>query len=312
MAQGTTFTLPNYTGELFELNPNGARFFSAIGGMNGLRTVSNIQFGITTYDLGSDDSNPDALEGQDAPDTAPVARSGLSNIVEIFHESVNISYSKQASTEKLATDAIDGVNNVVDEKSWQVEQKIKKIARRINYQFLNGTYSFPADNTTARKTRGLLSAITTNVVVADGGTGAPDNLSASYIESLIKKIFDNGGMEYDDTLTIITNTAQKIKLDSIYGQPVQSTTVGGVKLEQIYTPLCELNIMLDKHMPQDTIVISTLSMCKPVGLFVPNKGVFFEEPLAKTGASDKSQLYGEFGLDYGVERFHGKITNLIG
>jgi hypothetical protein len=36
----------------------------------------------------------------------------------------------------------------------------------------------------------------------------------------------------------------------------------------------------------------------------------FSEPLAKTGSTDKSQIYGEFGLEYGPEIAHGKIAGL--
>ena len=32
--------------------------------------------------------------------------------------------------------------------------------------------------------------------------------------------------------------------------------------------------------------------------------------LAKIGASDRAQIYGEVGLEYGVEKHHGKIVNL--
>jgi hypothetical protein len=41
---------------------------------------------------------------------------------------------------------------------------------------------------------------------------------------------------------------------------------------------------------------------------IPGKGHFFAEPLAKTGASEKVQVYGEIGLRYGNERKHGKIV----
>ena len=42
----------------------------------------------------------------------------------------------------------------------------------------------------------------------------------------------------------------------------------------------------------------------------PGKGVLFYEELSKTGASEKGQIYGQLGLDYGPEEFHGKITGL--
>jgi hypothetical protein len=43
---------------------------------------------------------------------------------------------------------------------------------------------------------------------------------------------------------------------------------------------------------------------------VPEKGVLFFEELSKTGASEKGQLFGMLGLDYGPEEYHGKITGL--
>jgi hypothetical protein len=43
---------------------------------------------------------------------------------------------------------------------------------------------------------------------------------------------------------------------------------------------------------------------------IEGKGHFFTEPLAKTGAYDRVQIYGELGLEYGPEQFHGKIVDI--
>ena len=40
------------------------------------------------------------------------------------------------------------------------------------------------------------------------------------------------------------------------------------------------------------------------------KILFPLEPLAKTGAGEKYQIFGQIGLDYGAEFLHGKITGL--
>ena len=58
------------------------------------------------------------------------------------------------------------------------------------------------------------------------------------------------------------------------------------------------------------LAVAKLGQCRPVFLEVPGKGHFFAEPLAKTGAAEKVQLYGEVGLDYGNEMAHGVITGL--
>jgi hypothetical protein len=70
------------------------------------------------------------------------------------------------------------------------------------------------------------------------------------------------------------------------------------------------NVLLDRWMPADAFVVATLSQLKPKFLVTPGKGHFFEEPLAKVGASDKVQLYGEVGLQWGNERAHGIIRGL--
>jgi hypothetical protein len=71
-----------------------------------------------------------------------------------------------------------------------------------------------------------------------------------------------------------------------------------------------LNVMMNRHVPVDAIVLSSLEQCMPVFLEIPGKGHFFAEPLAKTGASDQVQLYGEVGLAYGNEKAHGIVRGL--
>jgi hypothetical protein len=306
---GTTFTLPNYTGALFELGKINAKFLSVIGGLNGMTPIADVTFGISTYDLGSDDSNGDHQEGQAAPASTEVARSAVQNVVEIFHESVEVSYTKQGAIAKIGdyddVNIPQGTSNVTNELPWQVVQRLRKIARMANYQFINGTYAFPTNNSSPRKTRGLLPSITTNATAA-----AAAALDVNLIEGLVKDIFDGGGLEDENGATILCNSAQKIHIDRLYGKAPDSREVGGVMLERLYTPLGEFNVLIDRHMPQDDLAIASLDVCKPVGLVVPGKGIIFEEPLAKTGASDKTQIYGEIGLDHGPEKYHGKLTGL--
>ena len=60
----------------------------------------------------------------------------------------------------------------------------------------------------------------------------------------------------------------------------------------------------------DAIIACSMDQVSPVFLDVPGKGVFFEEPLSKTGASDDVQLYGEIGLQFGNEKAHGIVRGL--
>ena len=81
-----------------------------------------------------------------------------------------------------------------------------------------------------------------------------------------------------------------------------------MNLQTIETDFGRCNIMLNRYMPTNKLVAVSLEDLKPAFLEIPGKGHFFAEPLAKTGASDKVQIYGEIGLNYGNERKHAVLT----
>ncbi|MFC4146607.1 DUF5309 family protein [Micromonospora mangrovi] len=387
-ALGTTYNLPNYTGILHLLTPTDTPFFSAIGGLTGGGQTTDVEFEWSEYDLRAAGQNT-ALEGQDAPTPQNRVRGQKKNVTQIHHETVGVSYTKRAATGRLAGLATGGATNpVVDELDWQTELMLQQIARDVEWSFINGIYQLPADNLTARKTRGILAATVSNVVDAAGGAtatgtaaaatdlitltahglangdsvrftsvgtatpltttdvyyvvassantfsvsltkgGAAVNiavdgtvvwakgvaLTKTMVDALLMTVFNNGGIMQSETATIMVSASQKLAITNAYVAAGYVTkeisTVGGVTVNRIETDFGILNIMLNRHMPADVVQVVSLEECKPVYLEVPGKGHMFEEPLAKTGAYDKNQIYGEVGLGYGNERKHGKIVNL--
>ncbi|MCX5197221.1 DUF5309 domain-containing protein [Streptomyces sp. NBC_00249] len=389
----TTFDLPNYAGELFALTPSDTPFLSAIGGLTGGRMTTGTEFEWQTYDL-RDPSQRTRLEGATAPTAEERVRANARNVVQVHQEKVSVSYTKQATMGMLATPgaapfrSVDGSNPVSNELDWQVAQALKSIALDVNYSFINGTFSNPTTNATARRTRGLLAAISTNRIAkattVTGATAATDTVTSTahglvdgdkivftntstatgitagriyfvdqidantfkvstssggaaitlgtvtgiayvkpwataltpdHVSDLLQLAYDNGGISEQETATLLVNSAQRRALTkafaSAYGQFQEtSRTVGGVAVDTIITDFGTLNVMMDRHAPQDTLTVVSLEQCSPVFLNVPGKGVMFEEPLAKTGASDEVQLYGEIGLEYGNERAHAAMTGL--
>src|SRR5690348_18360793 len=96
--QGTTFTLPNYHGELTSVSPTETPFLSAIGGLGGSKTAHAIDFEWQTIDRRSSSANNAALEGATAPAGAERSRSNIKNTVEIHHSAIEVTYSKLAAT----------------------------------------------------------------------------------------------------------------------------------------------------------------------------------------------------------------------
>ncbi|QAB17127.1 hypothetical protein Leucomu_03600 [Leucobacter muris] len=308
---GTTYNLPNYVGELFNASPEDTPFLSAIGGLTGGESVGATLFEWQGYDLRDAEDDRQRLEGADAPESEERVRYNASNVLEIHQEATGVSYTKQGATKQRGAGAtavtIGNTTIPADELAWQLQQVFKQIARDIEKTFISGTYARPADNTAPRRTRGLLQAIQTNAAVVTGG-----QLTESAVLDLMQDAWDNGGLQEGETRTVIVNASLKRQLTKIFikdkGYQETSRSVGGVNLQTFETDFGKCNIMLDRWMPADTLAVASLEDCKPAFLEVPGKGHFFAEKLAKTGASDKVQVYGEIGLNYGNERKHGKLV----
>jgi len=143
-------------------------------------------------------------------------------------------------------------------------------------------------------------------------------VSTDNVNTLLQSVFDNGGISEQGTATLFVPSGQKLALTkayaAAYGQadPLAGTrNVGGVAVNTIVTDFGTLNVAIDRALPADAVAVTSLEQIQPVFLNIPGKGVLFEEELAKTGASEKSQVYGEIGLAYGNEASHGVIRGLF-
>ena len=303
--QGESYNLPNFVGELFNVSPTDTPLLSAIGGMTGGKSVTSKQFTWQTTDLAGATQTA-VVEGAD-PVMKGRTRSEVTNVAQIMQYGVEVSYTKQAAVGNLSGESIIGNQPVQDELAFQLDMAMKTAARDIEHSFIQGTYVADTDISTARKTRGMLAAVTTNEVA-----GAAGALDQAKVESALKQMADSGAPF--EMPVIFANAFQKQKLSAIYSSALalapRDRNIGGVNITTIETDFGQVGIVFERHIPADDVLIADLAFLKPVFLDIPGKGHFFVEPLAQTGAAYKYQVYGEIGLEYGPEQFHAKITNL--
>jgi hypothetical protein len=303
--QGESYNLPNYVGELFNVSPTDTPLLSAIGGMTGGKSVTSKQFTWQTTDLAGA-AQTAVVEGAD-PVMKGRTRSEVTNVAQIMQYGVEVSYTKQAAVGNLSGESIIGNQPVQDELAFQLDMAMKTAARDIEHSFIQGTYVADTNITTARKTRGMLEAVTTNEVA-----GAAAALDQAKVEDALKQMADSGAPF--EMPVIFANAFQKQKLSAIYSSALalapRDRNIGGVNITTIETDFGQVGIVFERHIPADDVLIADLAFLKPVFLDIPGKGHFFVEPLAQTGAAYKYQVYGEIGLEYGPEQFHAKITNL--
>ena len=398
-AAATTFNRPQFTNEVISVTPAETAFLTMAGGPRGGQAVFAKDFSWSTVD-NTAAAIPAILEGGD-PTYNERTRTEVFNTVQIFQEGIEETYTALAvalqqgpfaSTRTWAVSDPVGQGGSAD---WQlqVQLKLELMARNMNLTFLTGTYSRPANNSTARVTQGILGAITTNVeaeadaavgttwdfdftggaqedlwttaaahglVVGDeiefttaeaapaeyaaatsywvvavpltttvqlsatkggavlAGTGdattglwvaeKKNALSKTGIDNVMRAMADNGARR--GMLTAFTGSHNRQKFSSVYGYAPESRTEGGVAIDRVLTDFGWLDVVYDRQMPSDEILIAEMSDVGIRFLEIPGKGHLFIEPVAASGASVRAQFYGEAGLHYGWEGNHAKITGL--
>lgn len=310
--QGTTYNLPNYTGELYSISPQDTPFLSAVGGLNGGRSVLSTEFEWQFYDLRAGVTNNAVVEGAAAPSGAERVRANVTNVCEIHQSAVEVSYTKMAATQLKAGSNNNLDNPIGDELAWQIQQELAAMAIDIEKSFLSGVYAKPGTNASARNTRGILTAIATNVA-ANGGT--PRAITKAIVDAFLQSVFTSSGIKNPMQSVFICGPAQKVALSNLYStavlnQPTMTRNVGGVAIDTIITDFGTFGVMVDRWMPTGQVAFVDLSVCQPVWLEIPMKGTLFAEELPQQGASRKFQIYGEVGLQYGPESYHGLIKDL--
>ena len=312
MAVGTSFNLPNYAGELFTASPKKTPFLSMIGGLSGGKTSVSFEF-VTGQEYSLPAASQPAIS-ENASLTAPVAshiaRSQKDNTCQIFHESIDLSYAKMSQGGKLSGLNLAGQSaNPKTEEDWQIEQKLAKMATDVEYTFLNGVYQRATDADTPAKTRGMFE-LCKDVNSIDAQSAA---LSKALLDSFYLELVKNGAAW--DNMTMFVGATLKQQVTNIYAdqfnaQMNMGEKKAGMNVVTIETDFGLINIVLDTFVPDGSILVEDIAHIAPVFCPVPGKGVLFVEELAKTGADNKKQLYGQIGLDHGMAWMHGAITNL--
>lgn len=308
---GTTWNLPNYAGELFTADPTQTPLLSMIGGLTGGKQTKNFEFPTAVLFDYPAAKQPEITEeaSAKAPTASAIARKQESNVIQIHQEVIDLTYFKQSNSGRFS--GINGSNqtNPIDEKAWQIQQKLIKIARDVEFSFINGKYQKATAANVANKTRGMLELAAT-VSTVDASSG---KLTTNMIKALTLEMADNGA--YFNNMVLFAGAKQKQKITDLYEKQLgynqgAPRNIGGMNITEIETDFCKLGIVWDRFMPDDSILIADVAHIAPMFQEVEGKGVLFEEELAKIGASDRIQIYGQIGLAHGPAFLHGSITNL--
>lgn len=303
----TSFAVLNYAGLLYTKSNKRTPILNSIGAP---KYTDHVEFPVSLeYSLGSA-AQPAISETASltAPDASRFTRTQAKNVCQIFHRAITISYAKMSNMGTMSgINIARDVPNPANEKDFQIARQMEAIANDIEYTFTKGVYNLATSDATINKSKGLMNAISTNVVTYATATG----WTKADLISLFKSIYDNGG-NVDDCILLLSS-ADKIKLTGMYeGQTgylmPTSRTIGGANIIELVTDFGNVDVVMSPHLSAGEVLCYNPRVCAPVEMNVPGKGNFFYEELAKTGAAEKGQIFGQIGLDFGPEWFHGKLA----
>jgi hypothetical protein len=312
----TSYDLPQYVGELFQKTERPNSVLRLIGGLTGeLRLVGNTKYPMGVNYILPAAAQPNILEGA-APSAVEQDTAQADNIVQIFQKSVKLDYSKQALTQRVDGIAIIpggayGSPLQTGSLEWQLARSLESVARDANFTFLRGAYVSPANNATARRCRGVRTAVTTNV------TAITPPLSKISFEAALRAAMDQSMFSMGDELFVLGDATTLSILISLYEpaatsgfRPQDTREIVGVSVRTIVTRWATCNLVWEPDMAANELFVFQPKFCRVVAMPIPSKGVLFSEPLGRVGAAEEWQIYGELGIDYRDEIFHAVLTGI--
>lgn len=305
-----TFNMPNYSGMLFNRGNTKTPFSTMIGGSR--KSTDSTEFVVGQEYTTGDGEIPKISEEQSltAPEPTSVTREQKTNVTQIFHESVSISYGKQSNMGKLSGINISGQTaNPVNELDFQIAVKMEEIGRKIERTFIAGKFNKANADNQANQTRGMLEAVDEKNIV--DLYGKP--LRIWDVAEAMKLIYESNAPTAGLVLWLDPVSLFQLNADAEQnGLTIvpASREINGIKLSTILTPLGEITLGLGQFLTPGETLIFNPDVISVVEQFVPKKGNFFLEELAKKGAGESHQIFGQIGLDHGPGWYHGKIKGI--
>lgn len=304
-----SFAALNYSGFLFNKGNTATPLTSMISGR--MKTTDHVEFSTGVEWTSGTGEQPAISEDASlvAPNGSTKTRTQKTNVTQIFQYTYGVSDAKESNMGTMSGINIAGQQaNPISERTFQRMAVLNKCAQDIEYTFMNGVYNKATSDDTINKTRGLIPAITSTVNQLGGKA-----LTYWDVCDTIKAIQDQNAPTDNLILGVDAVTLLQINADATQNNLTivdRGRTINGINIVEYLTPMGRIGIANLKYLPSGTAVLFNPSVIAPVHQLVPGKGNFYEEELAKLGAGTRYQIFGQVGLDYGPEWYHGKITGI--
>jgi len=231
-------------------------------------------------------------EGQEARTSRYKPRKRVSNITQIFDDSVKLSGTAMAVNQY-------GIDNLYESEK---QKKQLELTLQLEKAIING---IRYENGTKRMMRGIRSFIETNVQDAAGEAISPAMLTEAF-----QSIFEKGGMESGGNFVIVVGAKQKVAISNLDSEKVRLTqeqNSRGVVVDHIATDFGSAEVVLNNNLQGDEVLVidaNRIAIRPLVGR------EFAHTYLGIKGDYMEGMILGEYSLEFFQEKAHARIKNL--
>ena len=294
---------------LASISPTETIFMSTIG----TRNVDNTYFEWSEVDLAAAASNRQIEGDVGLSNTAPTNAVRKGNYTQISAKVVEVSSTNQA------------VNGVADAQTVakQVAYKLSEMKRDMEKMLLDNVAGSAGASGTARQTAGLPAFLTTNTARGTGGAdgttsgsgsagypdaAATDGTQRAITETILKGVIADCWDAGAEPSVVLCGSSNKQTISTFTGNATRYKEAEDRKLNaaiDVYiSDFGELQIVPARHIrARDVFVLD------PNYAAVAYLQTAKQEPLAKTGLSERRLISAEYGLQVTSEKAHGVIAD---
>lgn len=275
------------TDVITNISPVETPFFSRFG-----KTKASAEYHEWQTDTLANAADNANIEGADYSFSKPASRTRTGGYVQYFVTPVEVS-----DLQRMVDTA-----GLEDEFAYQMAKKMKEHARDIEYALVNGTGNSGASGT-ARRLKGVLSWISTNVTTGTG-TGS-EALTEDMFNDTLQDIWDQGGMpDY-----AYANGYQKRQISDFTGGTTKNIDADEkvvYKGVDVYdSDFGRIKIVPHRHMTTSVVAVLQNELWKVATVQGTRK-----QDVAKIGASTRAVIETYLTLESRNEAGSGKITQL--
>ena len=234
------------------------------------------------------------LEGAEAPDSIHSTRKMVSNICQIMSKATSISGTLNALNPY-------GIGN---EYANEIADRLLELKRDMEYFFISGTKAVES-GVTPRQMNGLMNLVGHSIDLTSS------ELTEDVLIDAMQKMWECGVSS--ENIYAFCGATIKRKINKLLADN-SSTRIAaqlgqrhplGIMVDKLVSDFGDFNLVLNRHMPKDAILIVDLNEVEIATL----RPVFFQE-LAKTGDYTKGQIITENTIKLLNSKAGVKIINI--